>query len=84
MTKNPKNMELPDISQQAVEYIDATPNEDYPLRILKSYRQRCDCNWASVLNHHPLIQMMNKQNVQRAEILDRAITILEKYYDKKS
>ena len=62
--------------------MDATPNEDYPLRILRAKRQHCDCNWTDntdgALPKNLLLKLMNEQNAQRAEILDRAIAKLLK------
>ena len=40
-------MSLPDINKQPIIHIDATPDEEYVLRILKTYRENCDCKWAS-------------------------------------
>ena len=69
--------ELPPITGQAIQYVDGTPNEDYPLRILRSYRQQCDCMWAESITGeeplNPLLKMMNDQNRHRGEILDRAM-----------
>jgi len=63
--------------------IDATPNEDYPLRILKTYRDLCDTRCSSITDFfndmkedNPIIVMMNKNQEQRAKILDKAINIL--------
>lgn len=69
--------QLPEISQEPVMHIDATPDEDYPLRILQAYRQHCDCRWTSNLEN-ALINEMNKACEQRAAILDKAIAMLEK------
>ena len=68
--------ELPEISQEHVAFIDATPNEDYPLRILRTYRENCNCRWVSTLDS-PVYEMMNEASEKRAEILDRAIATLE-------
>lgn len=70
-------MTLPDINQQPINYVDATPDEGYPLRILRTYRANCDCRWVSELEN-PLIQLMNKNQEERAKILDVAIATLEK------
>lgn len=78
---------LPDLTQQPVQHVDATPNEGYPLRILRAYRQHCDCNWAETTDGqeatNPLLVMMNEQNRQRAEILDRAIQLLEAHQGRR-
>jgi len=75
-------MKLPELTQQPILHIDGTPNEDYPLRILRAYRQECDCKWAENTTNdevtNPLLIMMNEHCAQRAEILDRAIEKLSK------
>ena len=63
---------LPDLTQQPVQFIDATPDEEYPLRILRAYRENCNCKWSSD-TENALIKAMNEMNDKRAEILDRAI-----------
>ena len=69
---------------QDYKFIDATPDDDYPLRILKAYRKDCDFRWSSTTNASatevtvgPLMQALNEVQQKRAEILDRAIRILE-------
>jgi len=37
-----KNIKL---SQEPILYIDATPNDDYPIRILRAYRENCNATW---------------------------------------
>jgi len=75
-------MKLPELTQQPILHIDGTPDEDYPLRILRAYRQECDCKWAENTDDseptNPLLIMMNKHCEQRAEILDRAIEKLSR------
>jgi len=75
-------MKLPELTQQPILHIDGTPNEDYPLRILRVYRQECDCKWAENTDGseptNPLLIMMNEHCDQRAEILDRAIEKLSR------
>ena len=74
--------ELPPINGQAVLYIDATPDKDYPLRILQAYRQDCNCQWAENTTGgeptNPLLKVMNDQNNKRAKVLDKAIAKLLK------
>jgi hypothetical protein len=70
-----------ELTKKPILYVDATPNEGYPLRILQAYRDDCDCNWATDTAgncDNPLLELMNEHNQQRAEILDKAITILRK------
>lgn len=67
---------LPDVTQEPIMNIDSTPNDEYPLRILRVYRQNCDCRWSSD-TENALIKGMNEACEQRAKILDKAITILE-------
>ena len=74
-------MDLPKVTQEPIIHVDATPNEEYPLRILKAYRENCNCKFSETTNQgdqiiSPLIKVMNEHNEKRAEILDRAIAKL--------
>ena len=67
---------------QSILWVDATPDEDYPLRILKAYRHQCDYKLSSTTN--PCIDetsilciAMNEMQNKRAAILDKAIALLE-------
>ena len=75
-------MELPELTQQPILYIDGTPNADYPIRILRAYRENCNCIWADTTegkgSENPMLKMMNEHNEQRAKLLDKAIALLEK------
>ena len=72
---------LPELTQQPVLYIDGTPDAGYVLRILRAYREGCNCRWADTTEgtdtENPLFKMMNEHCEQRAALLDKAITILE-------
>lgn len=62
-------------------HIDATPNDGYPLRILRAYRADCDMRWSlSTTNGGqdatPLMEKSNIMQDQRAAILDTAIAAL--------
>lgn len=73
--------EFPELTKQAIENVDGTPNAEYPLRILRAYRQNCDVRWTTGLGgecDNPLFALMNEHCEQRAKILDKAIMILEK------
>ena len=70
-------MGLPEVTQQPILYVDGTPTDDYPLRILRAYRENCNCRWVSEPRPNPLIDLMNEYCEKRAKILDRAIRILK-------
>ena len=74
-----KDSMLPDVTQQPIIHVDATPDAEYALRILKAYRENCNCKWASD-PENALIKFMNETNDERARILDKAIKTLEKWY----
>jgi hypothetical protein len=71
--------ELPPLTQQAIMHVDATPDEGYPLRILRAYRENCNCRWATTTDGamDALCGMMNEMCDKRAAILDKAIARLE-------
>lgn len=52
-------------------HIDATPDADYPLRILRAYRQQCDVR--TLTTPPELGEQMNEWQDHRAAILDKAI-----------
>lgn len=66
------------MSKQAILHIDATPDEDYILRILESYRENCDCLICDTDGNNIVVRMMNMYQSQRADLLDIAIDILKK------
>lgn len=74
-------MRLPKLTKQPILQVDCTPNKEYPLRILRAYRQQCDCKWSDTTDgdktENPLLVWMNKHCEQRAKILDKAIRLLE-------
>jgi len=61
-------------------YVDATPDENYPLRILQAYRRIGNSKWSSssmeIDEDHPLIRAMNEAQEKRNALLDKAIEIL--------
>lgn len=78
---------LPSITQQPIVHVDATPDNNYPLRILKAYRTNCDMKWAETTDiaatiTNPLLLAMNEHQEQRAKILDDAILCLEDNIDR--
>lgn len=74
---------VPKVTRQPIVYVDATPDEDFPLRILQAYRDNCDVLWAdntgSEETTHPLLVAMNECQHKRAEILERAIAKLREW-----
>ena len=74
-------MNLPKLTQEPIIHVDATPDDDYPLRILKAYRENCNVRWSDTPDGGDsskwLFKQMNKDCEKRAEILDRAIVILK-------
>jgi hypothetical protein len=63
-------------------HVDETPDTDFPLRILRAYRERCDYLISSTSlmdgeEENPLFVEMNKLQKKRARILDKAIAKLE-------
>lgn len=61
-------------------HVNATPDEEYPLRILRAYRADCDVLWTDNTNSDEplsvLHKMMNESQKERADILDKAIQVL--------
>lgn len=65
------------ITQQEILLVDGTPDEGYVLRILRAYRENCNCRWAESTEgkdpDSPLFKLMNEHQEQRAKLLDEAI-----------
>jgi len=65
--------------------IDATPDDQYPLRILRAHRESCDYRWGSgegwADSEKQRFNEMNQKSDERSTILDRAIAILEQEMD---
>lgn len=74
-------MTLPKLTQEPIKWVDLTPDQGLPLRILRAYRQDCDCRWSDTAEgtdtENPILKMMNEHCEQRAVILDEAIARLE-------
>ena len=70
---------LPKLTTEPVLHIDSTPNNGYAIRILKAYRENCNCKWSNntSTNDSIVFAEMNRQQDERAKILDYAIKILE-------
>ena len=74
-------MTFPKLTQEPLKYVDMTPDDALPVRILQAYRQDCDCRWADTTEgtgtENPVLRMMNENCEKRAAILDAAIAKLE-------
>lgn len=71
----------PNLTQQPVEFLDGTPDAEYPIRILQAYRDNCNCRWSTDTEgdcDNPLFTLMNQHCEERAKILDKAIAVLRK------
>jgi len=56
--------------------VDLTPDEELPLRILRTFRDRCNATWevsGFSDSERRIWDLMNQHQRERAEILDRAI-----------
>lgn len=75
---NTKLSKFPEINREPITHIDATPDKDYPLRILRTYRDNCSMKWYSDTDERlsPIFIEMNIIQDKRAQILDKAIKIL--------
>lgn len=68
-------------NQQAIEYVDATPDDGYALRILQAYRQNCNSEFVAIdvpEESKAFYEMLNDLQRKRAKILDEAIEKLTK------
>lgn len=58
-------------------HVNATPDDEYPIRILQSYRDDCDILWSTSSDgeevNNTLAKMMNEHQKERAVILDKAL-----------
>jgi len=74
-------IKLPPLTDRPLIFVDATPDSDYPLRILRAHRHNTDCRWKKTGDSEPgidrVIKAMNETATKRARLLDDAISILE-------
>ena len=75
--------DLPSLEPQPILHVDLTPDADLPLRILRAYRHNCDQMW---LADPPgeVWDIMNRDQLERAKLLDEAIATLEKARETKA
>ena len=71
-------LEVPGLTYHEIHHVDATPDDEYPIRILEAYRQECDCHYEANPPSQ-LWEMMNEHNKQRIAILDKAIAKLRHF-----
>jgi len=67
-------------SQTPLSHVDATPDEGYPLRILRTYLENSRTVLMTKGGSSELIDKMNEANKKREEILEKAIKVLERFY----
>lgn len=76
--------DLPPLANRSdIKYVDMTPDDDLPIRILRSYRVDCESYWVVhglPTNQALMYEQMNADQIKRAEILDRAIDRLEEWH----
>ena len=61
--------------------VDATPDEEYPIRILEAYLKYCDikiCTDSAGNCDNPIVDIMNKASDERRAILTEAIDKLRR------
>jgi hypothetical protein len=81
---NTDGFRLPPLTHRPTYSVDATPDEDYPLRILRAYLRDCETRWIveGLSEEAKLVfDVQNEHQVQRAQILTKAIQILEEHSD---
>ena len=70
------------MTQEPIIHVDCTPDDEYPLRILRAYRERCNVRWEATGSvSSEVCDLINEHCEQRAIILDKAIAILEAQAD---
>ena len=59
---------------EALTHVDATPDKEYVLRILRAHLSNCEARWSG--SESELKKYMNKQQDERAKLLKAAIIVL--------
>lgn len=73
--------ELFQITPQTIIYgVDATPDREYPIRILRSYLDRSS---VETYPEEDLGDFLNELQRQRNEILEKAIRLIEEHWEDK-
>ena len=74
-------MKSPKLTKEPLHHVDATPNEGYVLRILRAHLHNAECLWevrGLDKKGAKIYDLMNEHCEQRAELLRKAISILNK------
>lgn len=68
-------------NKEPLQHVDATPDADYPIRILKAHLHNAEVVWDYEgefgVGGKKIINEMNKISEKRRELLKQAISILE-------
>jgi hypothetical protein len=73
-------MKLPKLTEEPILFVNACPDEKYPLRILEAHRMNQNSKWhveGFPENEAKIYDLMNEASDKRAEILDWAIRVLK-------
>lgn len=79
-----KDDKIPPVTQEPIMHIDSTPDNNYPLRVLRAYRENCNVTYSTDISGDAggslslVCKTMNDDQRKRAKILDKAIEALEK------
>jgi len=84
----PKRADVPEqekllyLSQHPLRYVDATPDRDYPLRIIRTYLENSQIVIEEKGGDKPskFIKMLNDANKERVKVLKEALDVLTKHY----
>lgn len=68
--------------EEPIMHVDATPDPEYPVRILRAHREHQNYRWvvdSGSENLRELVAKMEAARRRRAQLLDEAIRILEQH-----
>ena len=75
-----KQMSRPELNKQPLPYVDATPDENYPIRILQAFLHDAGCDWevhGLSEEKSKIYDLMNEHQKERRILLSRAIKVLQ-------
>ena len=64
-----------EVNGEVLMHVDATPDQYYPIRILRAHRANCNCVWTG--SNDVLMEYLNSLQKDRAKLLDEALRLLE-------